>query len=187
MNDLALVKRVLSNAPGSFDELVQSYQKLVWQVISRLVQNQDDTLELSQEVFLQVYYKLEQFKGDSSLATWIGRVAYNFGLRFLQKQGRALPIVEGHSVEQETSRKEADELGGQFERVQQLAIKEALAEALAHLPPEQRTIISLYHFNDMTTVEIAEICNMPQGTVKSHLSRARERLKSALESSRKIL
>lgn len=182
MNDLALVKRVLSNEPGSFDELVRSHQRLVWQVISRLVQNQDDTLELSQEVFLQVYYKLEQFKGDSSLATWIGRIAYNFGLRFLQKQERAPAVDEKHPVEQE-----GDTKNGQLDDLQQQAIKDALSKAMKQLPPEQRTIIGLYHFNDMTTVEISEICNMPQGTVKSHLSRARERLKTLLESRRSIL
>lgn len=182
MNDLALVKRVLSNEPGSFDELVQSHQRLVWQVISRLVQNQDDTLELSQEVFLQVYYKLEQFKGDSSLATWIGRIAYNFGLRFLQKQGRTPAIDEEHSVEQEGNTQ-----GGQLDGLQQQAIKDALSKAMKQLPPEQRTILSLYHFNEMTTLEISEICNMPQGTVKSHLSRARERLKALLESRRNML
>lgn len=182
MNDLALVRRVLSNEPGSFDELVQSHQRLVWQVISRLGQNRDDTLELSQEVFLQVYYKLEQFKGDSSLATWIGRIAYNFGLRFLQKQGRTPAIDEEHSVEQEVLEQES-----YLDGMQQEAVKDVLTQALKQLPPEQRTIVSLYHFNDMTTVEISEICNMPQGTVKSHLSRARERLKTLLESRRSIL
>lgn len=182
MNDLALVKRVLDNEPGSFDELVQSHQRLVWQVISRLVQNKDDTLELSQEVFLQVYYKLEQFKGDSSLATWIGRIAYNFGIRFIQKQGRAPAVDEKYPVEQE-----GDKHTGQLEGLQQKDVKEVLNRALKQLSSEQRTIIRLYHFNDMTTLEIAEICNMAQGTVKSHLSRARERLKTLLESRRSIL
>lgn len=181
MNDLTLVKRVLSNEPGSFDELVRQYQKLVWHIISRLVQNQEDTLELSQEVFLQVYCKLGQYKGQSRLATWIGRIAYHFAVRFLQKQGRAIDESDAE-VDEETKLEEE-----QAEFIQQHQLRTQILKAMEQLPLIQQTIVSLYHLEEMTLLEISQVCDLPQGTIKSHLYRARKRLKQLLQSKRESL
>lgn len=182
MNDLTLVKRVLKNEPGSFDTLVKDHQKLVWHIISRLVQNREDTLELSQEVFLQVYNKLGQYKGDSQLSTWIGRIAYHFAVRFLQKKGRQLDEadveVDGASDESEHT---------QLEQRQHKQLQQHLLYALKHLPVIQQTIVSLYHLEELTLSEISEITDLPQGTIKSHLFRARNRLKQLLQSKREYL
>jgi len=182
MNDLTLVKRVLKNEPGSFDVLVKDHQKLVWHIISRLVQNREDTLELSQEVFLQVYNKLGQFKGDSQLSTWIGRIAYHFAVRFLQKKGRQLDEVD---IEVE----EASQAEGhsQHEELQQTQLKQHVLFAMNQLPIIQQTIVSLYHLEEMTLSEISEITDLPQGTIKSHLFRARNRLKQILQAKREYL
>lgn len=179
MNDLTLVKRVLNNEPGSFEVLVKNYQKLVWHIISRLVQNSEDTLELSQEVFLQVYNKLGQYKGESQLSTWIGRIAYHFAVRFLQKQGRQLEEidVEVEATEDETGHSQIDEL-------QKQQLQQQMQTAMRQLPVLQQTIVSLYHLEELTLSEISEITDLPQGTIKSHLFRARKRLKQLLESKR---
>lgn len=182
MNDLTLVKRVLNNEPGSFDALVNDHQKLVWHIISRLVQNREDTLELSQEVFLQVYNKLGQFKGDSQLSTWIGRIAYHFAVRFLQKKGRQLDEVD---VEIEDASEE--EGHSQHEHLQQTQLKQHVLFAMSQLPVIQQTIVSLYHLEEMTLSEISEITDLPQGTIKSHLFRARNRLKQILQAKREYL
>lgn len=182
MNDLTLVKRVLKNEPGSFDTLVKDHQKLVWHIISRLVQNREDTLELSQEVFLQVYNKLGQYKGDSQLSTWIGRIAYHFAVRFLQKKGRQLDLadveVEGSTDESELS---------QMEQRQQQQLQQQMLSAMRQLPVLQQTLVSLYHLEELTLSEISEITDLPQGTIKSHLFRARNRLKQLLQSKREYL
>lgn len=182
MNDLTLVKRVLNNEPGSFDELVNQYQKLVWHIISRLVQNSEDTLELSQEVFLQVYNKLGQYKGESQLATWIGRIAYHFAVRFLQKQGRQLDECDINSAENETGTDVS-----QSEHIHHQQMQLQIRAAVEQLPLIQQTVVSLYHLEEMTLYEIAEICDLPQGTIKSHLFRARKRLKQMLQAKREFL
>ncbi|ACV27165.1 RNA polymerase sigma factor [Kangiella koreensis] len=182
MNDLTLVKRVLNNEPGSFDELVKQYQKLVWHIVSKLVQNSEDTLELSQEVFLQVYNKLGQYKGGSQLSTWIGRIAYHFAVRFLQKQDRQLDEVdiETEAVENETG-------NSQHKELQNRQLKQQMHTAMKQLPVIQQTIISLYHLEELTLSEISEITELPQGTIKSHLFRARSRLKQILKAKREYL
>ncbi|WP_417446101.1 RNA polymerase sigma factor [Kangiella sp.] len=182
MNDLTLVKRVLNNEPGSFEVLVKNYQKLVWHIISRLVQNSEDTLELSQEVFLQVYNKLGQYKGESQLSTWIGRIAYHFAVRFLQKKGRQLEefYVEAEAAEDETGH-------SQFEDLQKQQLQKQMQTAMRQLPVLQQTIVSLYHLEELTLSEISEITDLPQGTIKSHLFRARKRLKQILHAKREYL
>ena len=90
--DRELVTAVLARAPGAFERLVARHQKLVWHLVYRMVQHPEDARDLSQEVFLRVYQRLGQYRFESALATWIGRVAFSVSTRHLQR--RKLPIVE---------------------------------------------------------------------------------------------
>jgi RNA polymerase sigma factor (sigma-70 family) len=90
--DRELVTAVLARAPGAFEQLVARHQKLVWHLVYRMVQHPEDARDLSQDVFLRVHQSLSQYRFESALSTWIGRVAFSVASRHLQR--KRLPLVE---------------------------------------------------------------------------------------------
>lgn len=180
-DDRALVTAVLERAPGAFERLVARHQKLVWHLVYRMVQQRDDTEELCQDVFLRVYRKLDQFRFDSALSTWIGRIAFSVASRHLQR--KRLPMVE--PADEEDGDSALEKIGDDFDLVAASADQELyghVALALQALPPIQRTLVTLYHLDELGIDEIARITELPDGTVKNYLFRARRRLRHSIES-----
>lgn len=174
--DRELVEAVLARRAGAFERLVREYQGLVAHIVFRLVRQADTVDELSQETFLRVHRRLHQFRHDSSLKAWIGRVAYTIALRHLEKQSASVPTVDDP---ERFARERADE-----DVETTLAEREAaviVREAVDALPPLQRTIVSLYHLDELSIPEIAKITGVPAGTIKSHLFRTRRQLRETLE------
>jgi RNA polymerase sigma-70 factor (ECF subfamily) len=183
MDDSALVSAVLTRAPGAFEQLVARHEKLVWHLVFRVVGQPEDTRELCQEVYLRVFQRLHQFRFESSLATWIGRVAYGVACRHLRR--KQLPLVQAGDEDEdpvariaddfdlEASHAKADELGH-------------LTRAIEMLTPLQRTIITLYHLDELPIAQIAAITDMAEGTIKSHLFRARLKLRQQLQDPREV-
>lgn len=180
-DDRALVTAVLERAPGAFERLVVRHQKLVWHLVYRMVQQRDDTEELSQDVFLRVYRKLDQFRFDSALSTWIGRIAFSVASRHLQR--KRLPMLE--PSDEEDGDGALERVADDFDLAAASADQELyghVARALQDLPPMQRTLVTLYHLDELGIDEIARITELPDGTVKNYLFRARRRLRHSIES-----
>lgn len=178
-SDRNAVARVLARTPGAFEALVQRHQKLVWHLVHRMVQHPENTRDLSQEVFLRVHQRLHQFRFESSLATWIGRIAFSVTRRHLER--RQLPLVD--TAEDEES--PLERIGDTFDLEAALGDAQLLHrmnEAIGSLPPLLRTIVTLYHLDELGVAEVARITDLPTGTVKSHLFRARRKLREQLES-----
>jgi RNA polymerase sigma-70 factor (ECF subfamily) len=177
-DDRSLVEACLARAPGAFERLVATHQGLVWHLVERMVKHPEDTRELSQEVFLRVYQKLDQYRFESSLATWIGRIAFSIATRHLQR--KKLPIDEPDGEDDDPMNR----VGDGFDLAEACADAELmglLAREVDALAPLQRTLISLYHLEEMGIGEIANITGQPEGTVKNSLFRARRRLRERLE------
>lgn len=180
-DDRSLVEATLARAPGAFERLLRQHQKLVWHLIERLVRHPEDTRELSQEVFLRVHQKLGQYRFESSLATWIGRIAFSVASRHLQR--KRLPIDEGNAGGEDEEDTLAQVSDG-FDLAEAFAdaeLMQRVACELDALPPMQRALISLYHLDELGIGEIASITGQPEGTVKNSLFRARRRLRERLE------
>lgn len=178
--DRALVEAVLAHAPGAFERLVREYQGLCWHIIQRMVRHPEDARELCQETFLRVHQSLHQYRYESALKSWIGRVAYSIALRHLEKQ--RIPLVESGTDEDDTDLLEG--VGDEFDLEAACADAEEarhLHAAIEALPPLQRTVLTLYHLEDASIAEIARITGLADGTIKSHLFRSRLRLREALE------
>ncbi|MCP5476513.1 MAG: sigma-70 family RNA polymerase sigma factor [Rhodanobacteraceae bacterium] len=178
--DPLLVQAVLARQPGAFERLVRAHQGLVWHLLERMVRHPEDTRELSQEVFLRVHQKLEQYRFESSLATWIGRIAFSIATRHLQR--KRLPMDEalpGHEDDAALDRvSDAFDLA---EACSDADLMACVSRELDALPPLQRTLIELYHFEELGIAEISQITGQPEGTVKNSLFRARRRLRERLE------
>ena len=178
--DRELVTAVLARAPGAFERLVARHQKLVWHLVYRMVQHPEDARDLSQEVFLRVYQRLGQYRFESALATWIGRVAFSVSTRHLQR--RKLPIVEAGADDDTGAAWE--QVGDGFDLEAACADHELmglLGAAIERLPAIQRTLVTLYHVDELPIGEIAAITGLPEGTIKNYLFRARAKLRQVLE------
>jgi len=179
-DERALVEAVLARAPGAFERLVRAYQGLCWHIINRMVRHPDDTRDLCQETFLRVYRYLHQYRFESALKSWIGQVAYSVARRHLER--KRIPIAE--TADPDESFDVLDRVRDDFDLEGASADAElvrALHAEIEALPPLQRTVLTLYHLEEVPIAEIAEMTGLAAGTVKSHLFRCRAKLKARLE------
>ncbi len=177
--DRALVEAVLANRAGAFEQLVRDYQGLCWHVIQRMVRHPEDTRELCQEAFLRVHRYLHQYRHDSPLKSWIGQVAYSVARRHLERKRIAL----ADTVDDEDGLSLLDNIGDGSDLQQEHAQADderELHAAIERLPPLQRTILTLYHLEELPIGEIATITGLAEGTIKSHLFRSRVKLREIL-------
>jgi len=177
--DRALVEAVLANRAGAFEQLVRDYQGLCWYVIQRMVRHPEDTRELCQEAFLRVHRYLHQYRFDSPLKSWIGQVAYSVAKRHLERKRIALvdPVGDEDGLSLLDNIGDGGDL--QQEHVQADDERE-LHAAIERLPPLQRTLLTLYHLEELPIGEIASITGLAEGTIKSHLFRSRKTLRDLL-------
>lgn len=181
-DDRRLVDGVLGNVPGAFDRLVRDYQGLCWHIIARMVRQPEDTRELCQETFLRVHQCLHQYRGDSALKSWIGQVAYSVAKRHLEK--RRIAIVDVAADAEDDGLSLLDQMSDGFDLEAACADAEVAAglhEEIEALPQLQRTLLTLYHLDEVPIVEIARITGLAEGTIKSHLFRSRARLRERLQ------
>ena len=177
--DRALADAVLANRPGAFERLVREYQGLCWHIIQRMVRNPEDARELCQDTFLRVHQCLHQYRGESALKSWIGRVAWTIALRHLQH--KRIPLVDNAEADEGSL---LDNLGDGFDLEAACADEETMRHlhaAIESLPPLQRTLLTLYYLEETSIPEIACITGLASGTIKSHLFRSRLRLRGTLE------
>lgn len=178
VSDRALVAAVLAAEPGAFERLVRAHQTLCWHIVLRLVRDPEDARDLCQETFLRVHRHLDQYRFDCALRTWIGRVAYRVALRHLER--RRIPLTEpamGDDEDPLESVASDEDVSATAARAQTDAI---LRTHMARLPPIQSLLLTLYHLDELTIPEIAATTGLPAGTIKSHLARARARLRDTL-------
>ena len=182
--DRALVEAVLANRAGAFEQLVRDYQGLCWHVIQRMVRHPEDTRELCQEAFLRVHRYLHQYRFDSPLKSWIGQVAYSVAKRHLERKRIALADVHvGGGMDEDDGPSLLDNLGDGTDLQDahaQAGEERELHAAIEQLPPLQRTILTLYHLEELPIGEIATITGLAEGTIKSHLFRSRNKLREIL-------
>jgi RNA polymerase sigma-70 factor (ECF subfamily) len=177
--DRALVEAVLANRAGAFEQLVRDYQGLCWHVIQRMVRHPEDTRELCQEAFLRVHRYLHQYRFDSPLKSWIGQVAYSVAKRHLERKRIPLAEVADDADGLSLLDKIGDGQDLQAAHAQGEDERE-LHAAIDALPPLQRTLLTLYHLEELPIAEIAAITGMPEGTIKSYLFRSRKHLREIL-------
>jgi len=179
--EAALIERCAAGDDAAFAELVGEHQRMVVQLAMNLLGDRDEALDLSQEVFLRVFRTISSFRGQSSLRTWIYRIAVNQARnrhRFWRRRHRADQVSLDAHVEAH-----GELLSGETGPDRALAQKELasrLQDALDALPFDQRTAIVLREVDGLSYDEIAFSLGVAVGTVKSRLTRARQALRLEL-------
>lgn len=154
----------------AFKTLVERYEGKVAGVIKPMLGDTPEATDIGQEVFIRFYESLEKFKGESTLGTYLVRIAINLSLNEIRKRKRRSSFF---SPEEAGSHVNAED--------QNKDLKEAVQYEISKLEPEFRLVVSLRMMEGYSTEETAEILNIPLGTVLSRLSRAQKKLRSMLK------
>lgn len=184
--EAAIVQRCASGDEAACADLVAEHQRMVVQLAINLLGDRDEALDLSQEVFLRVFRTIDRFRGQSSLRTWIYRIAVNQARnrhRFWSRRHRADQV----SLDEHVAAHGEFLSGGESTPDRVLAQKELagrLQHALDSLPFDQRTAIVLREIDGLSYEEIAFSLGVAIGTVKSRLTRARQALRLELREAR---
>ena len=184
--DQEIVRRILQGDRAAFVAFVERYERLVRHVVFRMVRDGRDREELCQDVFMKAHRHLARFRFEAKLSTWLARIAYTTALNHLEK--KRLPLyadVAAPHEEAEPGRLNklaqlpSEDVGPEAEAAA-LDVRALVHGALDGLPVAQRTALTLYHLEGMSVKEVGEVMGLPDGTVKSHLFRARKQLKDLL-------
>jgi RNA polymerase sigma-70 factor (ECF subfamily) len=179
LNDEQLINLIKRNDQQAFKVLIDRYEKKVAATVINMLGNTDEADDVGQEVFIRFYNNIHQFKGTSSLGTYLTRIAINLSLNELKRQKiRNLRFYFWNSKDEDDERTQEIADSTNFENKSDAAnlVKMALQKVEANL----RSVLVLRMIEGYDTRETAEILEIPQGTVLSRLSRGQQKLKEIL-------
>lgn len=179
MNDIekALIAKCKNNDVNAFEKLISDYQKKVFNICYRYIGSYEDASELAQEVFIKVYKNISGFKEQSSLSTWIYKIAVTTCIDEIRRQKKHITV----SIDDEEKKIEIpDYQGNPCEAVEKKEMKELVQAAIKDLNEDHREVIILRDMQGLSYEEISQILGVPIGTVKSRIKRARENIKEYL-------
>jgi RNA polymerase sigma-70 factor (ECF subfamily) len=182
-DDLAVIRRFQSGDRTAYDDLVRRYIRRAYRFAFRLTRNREEAADVVSVSLLRVLKALDGFKGDSSFATWLFRIETNCYLDMKKRIAtRAIPKLEDVSTigDLQSDAVYIDSSDGPMEESEKSERLTILHNAIARLPENQRIVLYMYHGESMSYEEIAESLDLPIGTVKSRLNRARISLRSHL-------
>ena len=174
-DDSDLEERLRRGDPRAFEDLVIAYQHRVFGVALRMLRNRSEAEEIAQEVFLRVHRAVEDFRGEAKLSTWLYAITSRLCLNRLASGERRMAREGEESFER--LRGDADPAA----HVERVELEAALQRAITELPEERRIVVVLRDFEGLSYEEIAAALDLPLGTVRSRLHRARTDLKEKLE------
>jgi len=182
-DDQVLVKKVLSGDAKAFSLIIKNTEGLVAQIVYKMISNREDRKDIAQDVYLKAYQNLPGFRYQAKISTWIAQIAYNSCLNYLEKKKLVFPenISNGSLTDEES----LELLGGRndpyFNDTEKIIYQKELSEIIRikmdNLSPVYRTLLTLYHTEELSYSEIALITKLPEGTVKNYLFRARKELR----------
>ncbi len=182
--EMAVVKRILGGDSNAFETLVIENQKRVYNLALKMVKNEEDALDLSQEAFLKAYRSLSQFRGDSTFSVWMYRLTSNVCIDFLRKKKKqnVISLVYTNKDKSDAEMEIADTRFSPEHQLEKSELRRAVAEGLDQLSEEHRQILIMREINGYSYEEIASALFLELGTVKSRIARARLALRAILES-----
>jgi RNA polymerase sigma-70 factor (ECF subfamily) len=176
IDDAECVRRVQRGDIDSFEVLVRRHQKAIFNLVYRLLGNYDEAAEVSQDVFLSAFKSIHQFRGEANFSTWL----YRIGLNHASTRRKSLNSAQRRQLSLDGSEVIANSTVDPAKNFEDKEIQQRVQQALNSLDAEDARIILLRDLQDIPYHEVAEILDLPVGTVKSRLHRARQALKTSL-------
>ena len=185
--DAELLRAVKAGDATAYRGIVEKYQTRVYAMVYGMVRNREDARDITQDAFVKAYHNLDSFRLESSFYTWMYRIAMNLAIDFLRKRTRQKTT----SFEEEVATRDGDggiadlhtedDLRRTLERKQ---LNKRIMDAVDELPADQKQAILLRELEGLSYKEIADIMEIPEGTVMSRLFYARKKLQKVLANER---
>ena len=178
-DDRRLIADCVAGRTSAFGELVRRYQDRLFNAVLRVVDNAEDAADVVQDAFLNAFQSLNSFKGDSEFFTWLYRIAFNAAISLRRKRKAVLSFDGGDErpASEPADTSEFTQPGVALERAEEDAL---LLSALNRLSPEHRVVLVLKDLEGQKYEDIAQVLDVPIGTVRSRLHRARLELRDLL-------
>ena len=176
--DRSEIQKVVAGDRQAIRRFIEQYRKLVTHIVFKMIPSEHDREDVCQNVFMKLFENLPGFRFESKMSTWIGRIAYTQSLNFLDKM--KVPLFEDLVDEDRTVDSVSAEIADPHDLAEQADTADRIRCEIEKLSPPYRTILTLYHLDEMSYNEIGDIMKLPEGTVKSYLFRARRQLKERL-------
>ena len=173
--DRMLIIKAKSGDTLAYEDLVKKYQKKIYYLCQRMTGTHQSADDLSQETFIKAFFAISKFKEDMNFFTWIRKIAVNSTLNYLKVRKREKPLGENSEQIPGNPATISQELPQ--DRVQRTQIERKFKAALQSIPSDQRSIFILKVYEGLSYKDIAQLLNIPFGTVMSRLNRARKKLK----------
>lgn len=170
--DQLIITKVLQGDVNSFSILVDNYKDMVFSLAFKMTKSREEAEEISQDTFIKAYKKLVDFKGDSKFSTWLYRIAYHTSLDAIKKNKNSrntfeINEVTGHQIQSiETT----------LQGIERKERAELMKNCLLKLPEEERTIIWMFYYEELSLKEITEVTDFSESNLKVKLHRARKKL-----------
>jgi RNA polymerase sigma-70 factor, ECF subfamily len=173
-----LIERCRAGDDTAFAELVDRYKAVVYGLVYRMTIDRSHVDDLAQDVFLKVHRGLPYFRGEARLSSWIYRIVANV---CIQARSRRVPEVPLDTGDEERPRREPGAPDAAFGEIE---LRDRLDKAIAQLPEQYRMLIAAHYLRGVQYEALAEALNIPLGTVKTHLHRAKRQLRELMEETR---
>jgi RNA polymerase sigma-70 factor (ECF subfamily) len=180
-DDHRLIAACLQGDPAAFGQLVRRYQDRLYNTVFRLVGNAEDAQDVVQEAFLSAYQSLDGFKGHAEFFTWLYRIAYNTAISLKRKQRVTLSLSAGPDGDGRVEPADESDLSQPGQGLERIEEERRIQAALNRLSPEHRVVLILKDMEGQKYETMAEVLQVPIGTIRSRLHRARAELRALLQ------
>lgn len=181
MSEQVLVDRIRAGDSAAFDEVVRRHHERLIQFVYRVVNDPDDAADIAQETFIKAHRRFGEFRGHAGLFTWLYRIAYNESISLLRRRKLRSYLRLGSDGTVDQSWDPAlsidDDPTAEMESEQ---LQQQVEAAAAQLPPRQRAIFSMKHFEDMSHGDIARVLGRSEGAVRANYFHAVRKLRQYL-------
>lgn len=185
--DQQLAAKVLQGDTAAFAHIIHNTEALVAQIVFKMISNPEDRKDIAQDIYLKAFKNLAGFRFQSKLSTWIAQIAYNTSLNYLEKKKLILVnswgdenATQDEAYETTIHHPDAYVQLKTTDTITQKEVATILQSEINLLTPIHKTLVTLYHAEEMSYAELSQVTGLPEGTVKSYLFRARKKLHDAL-------
>jgi RNA polymerase sigma-70 factor (ECF subfamily) len=177
LTDGELIEKAIGGREDEFEELVRRYQRPITGYVYRMLNNYDASLDVTQEVFIKVYNSLEKYSSEYKFSTWLYRIAHNATIDYMRRNSVYQQSLEAENADGSYQLQIESPRPSPEQEREQSEWRTEIELIVKCLPTVYRELILLRHTQDLSYDEIAEVTNLPLGTVKNRLFRAREMMR----------
>ena len=187
LRERLLIRRLRERDEKAFREVVELYGDRVFNLTYRMLGNREEAEDLAQEVFIAVFKYIDNFRGDAKFSTWLYRITANHcknRIKYLARRHDRSRSEYDETYDQggvESDLTAPSQMPRPDKQLEGMQLERLMQECLAELDEDQRMLIVLRDINELAYTEICDITNLPEGTVKSRLHRARAALRKKIQ------